>query len=145
MQLTATPAPVVVSEAEGPAEEEQQGAAPLSANASICRKQWQARGRRKRRRPHPRRRGAGGWRRPHTVVADDGEHPDMPGYSPFDLVTVTLKDGRKLESQPITAVRGGPDLPLSREVARLWLEDRTAVADTEDFTRMAGYRPEDHL
>ena len=35
----------------------------------------------------------------------------------------------------------GLDLPLSREVARLWLEDRTAVADSEDFTRMSGYRP----
>ena len=35
----------------------------------------------------------------------------------------------------------GLDLPLSREVARLWLEDRTTVADAEDFTRMAGYRP----
>lgn len=35
----------------------------------------------------------------------------------------------------------GLDLPLSREVARLWLEDRTAVADAEDFTRMSGYRP----
>ena len=35
----------------------------------------------------------------------------------------------------------GIDLPLSKEVARLWLEDRLAVADTEDFTRMAGYRP----
>ncbi len=43
------------------------------------------------------------------------------------------------------AAETGLDLPLSREVARLWLEDRTAVADTEDFTRMAGYRPEDHL
>ncbi len=35
----------------------------------------------------------------------------------------------------------GLDLPLAREVARLWLEDRTAVADAEDFTRMSGYRP----
>ena len=35
----------------------------------------------------------------------------------------------------------GIDLPLSREVARLWLEDRTKVADAEDFTRMSGYRP----
>ena len=35
----------------------------------------------------------------------------------------------------------GIDLPLSREVARLWLEDRSTVADTEDFTRMAGYQP----
>ena len=35
----------------------------------------------------------------------------------------------------------GIDLPLSKEVARLWLEDRTAVADAEDFTRMSGYQP----
>ena len=35
----------------------------------------------------------------------------------------------------------GLDLPLSREVARLWLGDRTSVADAEDFTRMSGYAP----
>lgn len=35
----------------------------------------------------------------------------------------------------------GIDLPLSRKVARLWLEDRMEVADAEDFTRMSGYRP----
>ena len=35
----------------------------------------------------------------------------------------------------------GLDLPLSKEVARLWLEDRTIVADSDDFTRMSGYRP----
>jgi 3-hydroxyisobutyrate dehydrogenase len=34
----------------------------------------------------------------------------------------------------------GLELPLSRQVARLWLEDQT-VADAEDFTVMAGYRP----
>lgn len=39
------------------------------------------------------------------------------------------------------AREAGIDLPLSREVARLWLEDRTEVADAEDFTRMSGYRP----
>lgn len=41
------------------------------------------------------------------------------------------------------AAETGLDLPLSREVARLWLEDRTAFADTEDFTRMAGYQPKE--
>lgn len=39
------------------------------------------------------------------------------------------------------AREAGIDLPLSREVARLWLGDRTEVADAEDFTRMSGYRP----
>ncbi|RZK81530.1 MAG: NAD(P)-dependent oxidoreductase, partial [Methylobacterium sp.] len=41
------------------------------------------------------------------------------------------------------AAETGLDLPLSREVARLWLENRTAVADTEDFTLMAGYQPKE--
>ena len=41
------------------------------------------------------------------------------------------------------AAETGLDLPLSRHVARLWLEDRTTVPDAEDFTRMAGYRPGD--
>ena len=35
----------------------------------------------------------------------------------------------------------GIDLPLGRQVARLWLEDRATVSDAEDFTRMSGYRP----
>jgi 3-hydroxyisobutyrate dehydrogenase len=39
------------------------------------------------------------------------------------------------------AREAGVDLPLSREVARLWLEDRATVPDSEDFTRMAGFRP----
>jgi 3-hydroxyisobutyrate dehydrogenase len=41
----------------------------------------------------------------------------------------------------VLAQEVGADLPLSREVARLWLEGRAAVADADDFTRMAGYRP----
>jgi 3-hydroxyisobutyrate dehydrogenase len=32
------------------------------------------------------------------------------------------------------------ELPLSREVARLWLADRSVVTDNDDFTRMAGYK-----
>lgn len=39
------------------------------------------------------------------------------------------------------AAEFGMELPLSREVSRLWLEDRTAVTDQEDFTLMSGYRP----
>ena len=34
-----------------------------------------------------------------VVIADDDEDPNAPGYSPFDLVTVVLKDGRKIESR----------------------------------------------
>ena len=37
------------------------------------------------------------------------------------------------------AHEAGLDLPLSREVARLWDTSRAQIPDTEDFTRMAGY------
>ena len=39
------------------------------------------------------------------------------------------------------AAETGLDLPLSREVARLWLEDCTTIPDADDFTRMSGYQP----
>jgi len=52
------------------------------------------------------------------VIADDAEHPSMPGYSPFDRVTVALRDGRVLESREVTTVRGGPEAPLGRD--ELW-------------------------
>jgi 2-methylcitrate dehydratase PrpD len=64
-----------------------------------------------------------------SVIADTKEDPKLPGYSPFDLVTVTLKDGTKIESRQITAVRGGPDIPLSRE--QLW-------AKFEDCAQVGG-------
>lgn len=53
-----------------------------------------------------------------STVADDKEHPELPGYAPFDQITVTLTDGRTLLSREVVAVRGGPDLPLERE--QLW-------------------------
>lgn len=70
-----------------------------------------------------------------TVIADTKEDPKLPGYSPFDLVTVTLKDGCKIESRQVTAVRGGPDLPLSRE--QLWakFEDCAQVGGASDIAK----------
>lgn len=64
-----------------------------------------------------------------TVEADEKEHPDLPGYSPFDLVTVKLKNGQVLTSREVVAVRGGPDLPLSPE--HLW-------AKFEDCAKVGG-------
>ena len=64
-----------------------------------------------------------------TMIADTKEDPKVPGYSPFDLVTVTLKDGTIIESRHVTSVRGGPDLPLSRE--QLW-------AKFEDCAQVGG-------
>jgi 2-methylcitrate dehydratase PrpD len=69
------------------------------------------------------------------VIADEKEHPNLPGYSPFDLVTVKLKDGKTIESRQVVAVRGGPDLPLSRE--QLWakFEDCARVGQVEFSSR----------
>lgn len=71
-----------------------------------------------------------------SIVPDDKEHPGLPGYSPFDLVTVKLVDGRTLVSREVVAVRGGPDLPLSRE--QLWakFEDCARVGKV-DFSAKA--------
>lgn len=66
-----------------------------------------------------------------SVQADETEHPNLPGYSPFDQVTVKLKNGQVIKSREVVAVRGGPDLPLSRE--HLWskFEDCARVGNVE--------------
>ena len=66
-----------------------------------------------------------------SVQADDAEHPTMPGYSPFDQVTVKLKNGQTLQSKEVVTVRGGPDFPLNRE--QLWakFDDCAAVGHFE--------------
>jgi len=70
-----------------------------------------------------------------TVIADEREHPEQPGYSPYDLVTISLKNGKKIESRQVTAVRGGPDLPLSKE--QLWakFEDCAHVGNADKIAR----------
>ena len=70
-----------------------------------------------------------------VVIADDDEDPNAPGYSPFDLVTVVLKDGRKIESRKIDTVRGGPAFPLSRD--QLWakFEDCANVGHANAIAR----------
>ena len=66
-----------------------------------------------------------------TIEADETEHPNLPGYSPFDQITVKLKNGQVIKSREVVAVRGGPDLPLSRE--HLWskFEDCARVGKAE--------------
>ncbi len=70
-----------------------------------------------------------------TMIADTKEDPKLPGYAPFDLVTVILKDGTKIESRQVTAVRGGPDIPLTRE--QLWakFEDCARVGGASDIAQ----------
>lgn len=66
-----------------------------------------------------------------SVEADETEHPNLPGYSPFDQITVKMKNGEVIKSREVVAVRGGPDLPLSRE--HLWskFEDCARVGKVE--------------
>lgn len=70
-----------------------------------------------------------------TVEADETEHPSLPGYSPFDQVTITFKNGKVIQSREVVAVRGGPDLPLSRE--HLWskFEDCATVGKVDFSAR----------
>ena len=46
------------------------------------------------------------------VVIDKELDPDLPNYCPFDVVTVTLKDGSKHESQPVARAKGHSSRPL---------------------------------
>jgi 2-methylcitrate dehydratase PrpD len=49
-----------------------------------------------------------------TAIVTTGEtDPSFPNYSPFDQVSVHLRDGRKLESEPVRRARGHADAPLS--------------------------------
>ncbi|HET9651913.1 MAG TPA: hypothetical protein VFP36_06970, partial [Usitatibacter sp.] len=51
--------------------------------------------------------------------------PKAPGYAPFDSVTIETRDGRRLEKK-VVAVRGGPDLPLTRD--ELWAKFQDCAA-----------------
>jgi 2-methylcitrate dehydratase PrpD len=62
-----------------------------------------------------------------TVVPDDRESADLPGYAPFDTVVVETADGRRLESRPILEAKGGPTLPLSRAELRAKFLDCVAI------------------
>jgi len=53
-----------------------------------------------------------------VVEADCEEDPATPGKLPFDLVAVETNEGRVQLSRKVKDIRGGPELPLSRE--ELW-------------------------
>ena len=56
------------------------------------------------------------------VVVTPNDHldpdPARPGWAIYDQVTIETSEGRHLDSGHITKVRGGPELPLSRD--ELW-------------------------
>lgn len=49
--------------------------------------------------------------------------PKRPGFAIYDQVTVKMKDGRMLDSGPITSIRGDPDLPLKHDDVWMKFED----------------------
>jgi hypothetical protein len=53
-----------------------------------------------------------------VVKQDEREDPAVPGHAIYDEVTLETDGGTRPGSVQVTKVRGGPDLPLSRE--ELW-------------------------
>ncbi len=53
-----------------------------------------------------------------VVTPDDRDNPDRPGYAIYDRVVIDTRDGRQLDSGPLTNVRGDHDSPLRRD--ELW-------------------------
>ena len=60
-----------------------------------------------------------------TAVADPRLNPKRPGYALCDQVTITLRDGRTLDTGPITQIRGDADAPLTRD--DLWAKFEDCV------------------
>ena len=55
-----------------------------------------------------------------TVIRDERPDPNLPGYAVYDQVVIDTRDGRRIEGPRVNKIRGGPDIPLSREA--LWLK-----------------------
>jgi 2-methylcitrate dehydratase PrpD len=53
-----------------------------------------------------------------TLKEEPREDPAMPGYAIYDEVTLETEGGARKESKQVRHIRGGPDLPLSRD--ELW-------------------------
>lgn len=64
-----------------------------------------------------------------VVQIEQRDDPNLPGYAIYDQVVLELKNGRRIESAKVNQIRGGPDLPLSREA--LWGKFENCVAHTD--------------
>lgn len=60
-----------------------------------------------------------------VVVMPQDEDPHRPGFAVNDRVTVETSQGSLLDSGQILQIRGGPDLPLSRD--ELWVKFKECV------------------
>jgi 2-methylcitrate dehydratase PrpD len=63
------------------------------------------------------------------VQPDDAEDAERSGAAPYDLVVISTRDGRRLESAHVRDERGSPRLPLSREELWAKFENCCAVGD----------------
>lgn len=54
---------------------------------------------------------------------DDRNDPKRPGFAIYDQVTVQTRDGRTLDSGPISNIRGDPEFPLKRDEVWAKFED----------------------
>ena len=59
------------------------------------------------------------------VMREERDDPDLPGYAIYDQVVIEMRDGRRIESARVNKIRGGPDLPLSRDA--LWAKFESCV------------------
>ena len=58
-----------------------------------------------------------------SVIRDERDDPQLPGYAIFDQTVVELRDGRRVEGPRVNKVRGGSDLPLTRDALRAKFDD----------------------
>lgn len=58
-----------------------------------------------------------------ATTLDDRDDPAMPGHSPFDKVTIKLRDGRLLESREVAEARGAATAPLTASELKTKFDD----------------------
>lgn len=60
-----------------------------------------------------------------VVRREERDDPNLPGYAIYDQVVIEMRDGQRIESARVNRIRGGPDLPLSRDA--LWAKFESCV------------------
>ncbi len=64
-----------------------------------------------------------------VVRHEERDDPELPGYAIYDQVVIEMRDGRRIDSARVNKIRGGPDLPLSRDA--LWTKFEKCVIRTD--------------
>jgi len=58
-------------------------------------------------------------------------NPERPGYALCDQVVIDLADGQRLDTGPITQIRGDADLPLTHDALWIKFDDCVHAGDSE--------------